>query len=109
MTKPFKTQAEIYQYLLDGGKINENFSYDGTEYCCLKDGMLCDNYGSHKQWAFSSPQDWYPYKEPKKMKKIQVYGFIKMATGETTTYHSKNLPGAWWRCPELDRELEYEE
>lgn len=77
----FKTQAEIYQALLDGKKITNKFL--GDKFIYLRDGHLVtpDSYVNYSfiDESFFVPRDWEIYKEPKKIKRT----FYTMITHNT--------------------------
>ena len=108
--KPFKTQAEIYQHLLDGGKIVSRNIF--LRYLHLIDGVLSKEDGKpSRRWAFGDPNDWHPYEEPKEKKKIKVYGYVNIADGGTFTDKSETYAedrDFVYRVPKLDVEHEYE-
>lgn len=51
MSQDFKNQREIFQWLLDGGKVR----YADGDIVFLKDGKLNDI------WTFGNPEDWSKY------------------------------------------------
>lgn len=64
----FKTQAEIWQALVEGKKIGSNKLIDG-EYYQMKDGGVVYKDGATTLESFSSFKEFYIY-EPPKPKKI---------------------------------------
>ena len=72
----FETQAEIWQYLLDGKKIQ----YDDGDIVFLENGkamtLRCGKLDNNCSWSFLYPQEWSIYEEPKPKKKITLYTHI---------------------------------
>jgi hypothetical protein len=64
----FKTQAEIYQALLDGKKIRE--SSWTTEYVYLKNGVLVCQEDYRMTYGFADCSKWSIYEEPKPKKQV---------------------------------------
>ena len=62
----FKTQAEIYQFLLNGAKLRHQ-SYDKNQYIHLVNGCLCGVDGTEWREYFVKPSGWSLYEEPKKV------------------------------------------
>lgn len=57
------TQADIWRYLLDGGKIRPNWWPDYS-FIEMKDGYACNQRGQKmNMWGFSSPEDYLLLKE----------------------------------------------
>jgi len=116
--KPFKTQAEIYQHLLDGGKVTCDMYSQENAYIYMLDGKLINTYSNYVYINnFEDTKNWHPYEEPKekekkkKKKKIKVYGYVDITTGCTFTEKSPDyteVSDHFYRAPELDREVEYE-
>jgi len=70
----FKTQAEIFQALLDGKKL----MYIGVSkyYVHFKNGTIVDATGDYMPYNFASPKDWSIYEEPKPKKQVWQWRFI---------------------------------
>ena len=71
MSQDFKTQAEIWQALLDGKKVTHRL-FDAA-YICLLNGFLVDNDGQKRDPSLYSPQDWSIYNEPKPKKILKPF------------------------------------
>ncbi len=78
----FKTQSELWEYLLKGGKVKNKEWVNGS-YCFLKDGYAETNSGSRVIYVFFNPQEWSIYEEPKPKKKVTLYRY---------TYREDNGP-----------------
>lgn len=66
----FKTQAEIYQALLDGKKIT-GILLEEIDYLHLVDGFLKLNGNvGYTSYHFDKPEYWKIYEEPKKKKTV---------------------------------------
>ena len=108
----FKTQAEIYQALLDGKKIRW-FCFNEDKYVYLKEGITRNNYDGTTSFFFDTPKEWSEYMPPKETKSIKVYGFVELDDGSTFTSDMANLheniKGRIARYPKLDDEITYEE
>jgi hypothetical protein len=65
----FETQAEIYQALLDGKAVTNDYMILN-----LVDGHLC-YYGttSRERYSFNTPEEWSLYKEPREQIKIVAH------------------------------------
>jgi len=64
----FATQADIYQYLLDGGSIQHDAN-GPNEYYYLLDGLITMHNGASSELInFIYPSRFKPYKEPKRIK-----------------------------------------
>jgi hypothetical protein len=77
----FKTQAEIYQALLDGKKIMGK--YISFKYVWLSEGNLVTEHKQYVRYAFENPQDWSIYEEPKPKKQVWQWRFLRPETNES--------------------------
>lgn len=85
----FKTQAEIYQALLDGKKIT-GVLLENIQYLHLNDGFLKSNEGNaYTMYHFDKPENWSIYEEPKGKKQVWQW-------------RHKNFTGTFWN---VDAEL----
>lgn len=88
--KNFKTQREIYEHLVSGGKISSEAR--GQMYYFLDDsGKIVNDAGFAISFEFSKPEYWYKYELPKKKKKVAQYCY-KGAYGKylDTNYYYEN-------------------
>lgn len=69
----FKTQAEIYQALLDGKKIKRK-TWAPEAYIHLVEGGLVDEFGDNmEETRLFPPHEFLIYEEPKPKKKVTLY------------------------------------
>lgn len=93
----FKTQAEIYQALLDRKKI----IYKEGEIVGLVDGVVRnffrDGTSAIAKWGFYHPEEWSIYEEPKPKKKVMLYRYTlentKYGTAHQTAWESAPFDG----------------
>ena len=60
----FKTTAEIWQYLLDGGKVTLHY-WPAIRYIHIVDGFVVTDRGGKDEESFCAPVSWSKYQEPK--------------------------------------------
>lgn len=75
----FKTQAEIFQALLDGACISHISWASG--YVFLKDGYLVDCRGNHFNISLTSPSEWVKFEKPTPPKKLYAGLFYDRSLG----------------------------
>ncbi len=75
----FKTQTEIWQWLLDGGRIQEAYQDHPFE---LKDGFVVDASGERWHLIFRYPTQWYKVKP-----KVKYLKSIKQILEENPDYY----------------------
>lgn len=102
----FKTQAEIYQALLNGDWLKQALWKDG-EFVYLGKGILLDERGQSPNISFFKPQDWSIVEKPKPPRKL--YAFIKKPFEIMFSPLEKlSVSHSWWeRAPEFD--IEYKD
>lgn len=110
----FKTQAEIWKYLLEGGKVKLCAWSDGR-YIHLKNGFLEYNSGHKYQGLISYPSEWEIWGSPKTKPKVKLYEVIywdARGVEETPAFLDakllENLKSNWKHVHVL-REIEVEE
>lgn len=113
----FKTQAEIYQALLDGKMIKYKDG-DGA-ILQLINGFQCENgrYTSSNTWSFNYPGKWSIYEEPKPKKKVTLYRYTYrtnyspdiMQTGWVSCGFEGNYPEYYALLKAESKEVEYDD
>jgi hypothetical protein len=71
----FKTQAEIFQALLDGKTVIYNRGYSSP--CHLQDGIVVDERGIPVNYTFLDSENWSIYEEPKPKKQVWEWRYRK--------------------------------
>jgi hypothetical protein len=71
----FKSQQEIWQYLIDGGKVCPIDSLPGS-FFTFDHGFISNEDESITECSFHHPHKWKKYIEPKKKKVITLYSYI---------------------------------
>lgn len=72
----FKSQREIFEHLLEGGKIAHKQWTDDTFFLFLdSEGKVVSNRGCAYYLQLKYPQEWQPYTEPKQKKKVTLYRY----------------------------------
>lgn len=95
----FKTQAEIYQALLDGLKLRMT-SWISNDYVYLQRGTLVSREGYKLTYGFSDFSNWELYEEPKKKKQVwqwrQYVGrSLRISEFLYTSDEVRNFSGKW--------------
>ena len=77
----FKSQQEIWQYLIDGGKVCTIDSKPG-EFLTFNGGFISSEGGEITECGFFRSHNWKKYIEPKKKKVITLYRYTYIINGE---------------------------
>ena len=89
----FETQAQIWEYLLKGGKVKIKGVSDS--YLFLMDGTVTNKEGFKDVSAFEWPENWSIYEEPKPKKKVTLYRYTYLNTKSELIHESFWFEGSF--------------